>query len=61
MARRQHHRHGSAVRVRGNVGLVEANRIHVRGQSIGGSLEACVQSRDSFRLPHIEEIDGVDG
>jgi hypothetical protein len=43
----------------GDVCFVEAERVHVRSQTIGGRLQSRVQPRNPVGLSHVEEIDGV--
>ena len=59
MARRQHHGDSAAVRVSGDIGLARAESVHEGGDAVGGSFKARIEPGNALRLPHIEEIDGV--
>ncbi len=61
MARGKHHGDGAAVRVGSNVGLSQAKGIHAGGNTIGGGCEAGIETGNTLRLAHIEEVDGIDG
>jgi hypothetical protein len=57
----KHHGDGAAVGMRRYICLIERESIHVGSEAVGGGLETCVQSGNSLGLPHVEEVDGVDG
>ena len=59
MTRGEHHCDGAAVRMAGNIGLVEAESVHEGGEAVGCGLEPRVQPGNPLGLAHVEEIDGV--
>lgn len=44
----------------GYVGLIEAQRVHIRSQAVRRCFKPSVKSRDPLRLAHIEQIDRID-
>ena len=61
MPRGEHHGEAPPCETAAMSASVEAQCIHIGGQTVGCGFEAGIEAGDAIGLAHVEEIDGVDG